>query len=129
MGKERIQLSDSMMDIVMKMSEGNPGAVSVLAQLLKENGRIDPDSALAEIGTILHLDTAGIYGSKIWMVYKDICGEDITSMIGLLRGAQLGYISDRDINKALDQPYASLGAGVLEDVLAKVRERLPAFAK
>ena len=129
MSKERIQLTDSMMDIVMKMSEGNPGAVTVIAQLIKENARVDPDSALGELGTILHLDSAGIYASDIWMVYKDICGQNIVSFIGLFRAIQMGYMPTSELKTALKQPYASLADGRLHEVLGQVRERLPAFAK
>ena len=34
MEREKIELTDSRMDVMMKMSEGNPGAISVLAQSL-----------------------------------------------------------------------------------------------
>ncbi len=64
----RITLNDTIQSTVVKMSDGNPGAMTVLMKLLqKEHG----------IFKLLKLDTLGIYGSAIWVVYKDLLGEDI----------------------------------------------------
>ena len=52
---ERIQLTDSVMDIVIKMSDGNPGAVTVCMSLLTEAAKIDPDHFIPGIGQILSL--------------------------------------------------------------------------
>ena len=68
----RIKLEDNIQDSIFKMSEGNPGALKVLMNMLqKENGLI----------YILTLDDMGIYGSKIWVGYKDHCGMDIDKYI------------------------------------------------
>ena len=40
----RIQLNDTMMDAALKVCEGNPGAATVCAQMLKDGEGIDPDS-------------------------------------------------------------------------------------
>lgn len=67
----RIILSDTIVDATIKMADGNPGAVTVMAELLKmQDGFI----ALA------HLDDAGIYGPNIWLAYKDVCGSDINEL-------------------------------------------------
>ena len=42
--KNQIQLTDSVPDILVKLSEGNPGACSVLVRLVKEGAEIDPES-------------------------------------------------------------------------------------
>jgi len=129
MGKERIGMTDTAMSAIMKLAGGNPGAMRVSMQLLTESERIDPDNMLGGLGTLLSLDTHGIYEDKIWMLYKDICGENIVDTIGILRGVQLGILPERELKDALAQPYASLKEGRREEVLAAVRERLPAFAK
>jgi len=38
----RIQGTDTMMDVITKMAEGNPGAISAMGAMLKEGKRIDP---------------------------------------------------------------------------------------
>lgn len=64
-------------DYIVAMSEGNPGAVSVLTQLLSV-GEGFPD--------VIALDQRGLYGSNIWAMYKDQCGQDIEAMRSVLRG-------------------------------------------
>lgn len=92
MANERITLEMSMTDMLIAMSDGNPGAMSIVAMLYREGGAIDPDSALGGLGPILFLDTLGIYGSRIWMLCKDICRNDLRIMIAVLRGCQLGFL-------------------------------------
>ena len=62
--KERIELTDSFLDMVMKMSEGNPGAVTALMELFTKYEAIDPESAFGGISPILSFDTHGIYGTE-----------------------------------------------------------------
>lgn len=123
-GNERIKLDMSMMDVVAELSEGVPGALVVCMRMLKDGDTIDPDNMLGGVGSLLSLDSQGIYGSRIWMLYKDVCGEDLTKTIALLRATQLGFVSDTDLDHAVD----NRGAGVDVDALyAQVQERLPAF--
>lgn len=65
----KIKLTDSTTDIFVKMAEGNPGAVAAMFALVKE----EPDRGFM---AILALDDEGVYGSHIWMGYKDCCGQD-----------------------------------------------------
>lgn len=67
--REEIKLDTSAMDLIVSMSEGNPGAVTVIAQLLK-----DKDMGLI---FLLNLDDMNIRGTQIWVGYKDYCKEDI----------------------------------------------------
>lgn len=77
MENNRVCLEDSIMDAVVKMVEGNPGAVRVSMEIIN---REDP-------GFIhyLKLDDYGIYGCQIWMCYKDLCGSDISKLYELLK--------------------------------------------
>lgn len=62
--------SDSLRDVIVKMSEGIPGAIRVLMELAGlENG----------IFHILSLDDMGIRGSMIWVGYQDHCCEDLAA--------------------------------------------------
>lgn len=71
MSGERIKLEMSTLDMFMALSEGNPGALNVLMQLMKgQHGFMH----------VLMCDTKRLYGSRIWMLYKDICGENIERM-------------------------------------------------
>lgn len=70
MKRVSIGLEDNMHQILDKMSEGNIGALTTLAKLLKHGGEL----ALLDI---LCLDDMNIRGEQIWLGYKDHCGEDI----------------------------------------------------
>lgn len=77
MQREKLKVTGDMRDTLIQMSEGNPGAVSVLVQLIKDDpmGFID----------VLNLDDMGMRGSQIWIAYKDHCKEDIGAFRKALR--------------------------------------------
>lgn len=130
-GKDRITGDMDMHGMIFAMCGGNPGALNVMVQLLQKTEAIDPDNALGGLGNILSLDTLRIYDDKIWMFYKDICGQDIITMIGVMRGVQLGKMSATELTSAINHPsgYGQLDSNRLADVLKQVREQLPNFAK
>lgn len=130
-GKDRIKLEMSTIDLVMAMSEGNPGAVRVIMEVLKNGPAIDPDGAMGGFGALLMFDAYRFYGSKIWMLYKDLCGQDLTKTLGVVRAMQLGIVDSRVVHKAIGDDYTPGTPEVfdLEDALAKVRAELPAFGQ
>lgn len=65
----RITADMSMQDVLITMSEGNPGALTCMMQMLQTNPMSFMD--------ILLFDKMGIYGSKIYMVWNDCCGRDM----------------------------------------------------
>jgi hypothetical protein len=125
-GSPRIKdLSLTTMDVIMLMSDGNHGAVAVMCELMQKTDKIDPDAALGGLGAILSLDTHGIYGPRIWQFYKDVCGQNLNRMLGLMRAVQLGYLGESKLSYAIDTHGAGLDIPAL---LSMVKERLPAFA-
>ena len=121
----RISGNESLMTMIQVMSEGNPGAVKALFQMVSTATNIDPDSMLGPMGPIIALDTAEIYGSKIWMLYSDICNLNDLQMQTVLRACQLGIISRYDIHDAIE------GKRVLDlgTLLQQVQAELPNFGK
>ena len=118
-------MHDSLIDVATKMGEGNPGALTVICQIINNGARIDPDSALGGLGAVLSLDTHGIYGSRIWMLYKDVCGGNLPLMLAALRAVQLGYVPENVLNHAIDNRGAGLDLG---EIKTRVAERLPGFS-
>ena len=129
MRKERIELTDTTIDVMMKMAGGNPGALTVVTELLKRAPDIDKDSAMGGLGPILSLDTLGIYESRIWELYKDVCGQNITKMLAVLRGHQLGFLTQVQIDKAIgsETERGDKSAIDMDEVLLKVNETLSGF--
>lgn len=64
----------STLDAIISMADGNPGAISVLGALLG-----------ADAVSILILDELEIYGSDIWILYKDECEENLDRLMEELR--------------------------------------------
>lgn len=119
-----LSLQDNTTTIMTKMSQGNPGAAKVCAQMIAHGRTIDPENALGAYGGFLTLDGLGVYRDRIWMLYKEVCGENITNTLGVLRAYQLGIITDTVLNHAID----NYGEGLdLIDVVNQVREQLPSF--
>lgn len=124
MRKTRIELNDSVMDIAQKMSEGNPGALSVILRIFSEGGAIDTQDFAGGLGSLLRLDGLGVYGSKIWMLYKDVCSQDLVRLMAVVRANQLGMLSDDVLLASID----NYGRGIdVEDLLEKVKARLDGF--
>lgn len=95
----RIQLSDNLQDVAVKMSEGNPGALMVICELLKSGKDIDPQGFAGGLGAILSLDTLEIYGTDIYILFNDQCNRDVRRMLMLIRSHQLGFITKNEIKQ------------------------------
>ncbi len=121
---ERIELHDSGVDIAAKLSEGNPGALSVIVEIAQRARVIDPAHILGPIGYFHSLDSAGIFGSEIWRLYKDVCGEDIRVLLTLLRASDFGIVSGERLRLECREP----GHLDFAIILAQVRERVSGFA-
>lgn len=126
----RIQLTDSIPEVLTKLSEGNPGAVTVMIRLIQDGDGIDPDSWAGSLTPMLSLDSYRIYGSHIWILYKDICKQDIRCMCAVLRSVQLGMTSPERLKAEIRErsegvePRNPLDA---REILKGVMEYLPAF--
>ncbi len=75
---EKIQFSDSVFDVCVKMSEGNPGACTVCAELIKA----DPINGVIDL---LTMDDMGMRGPAIWIAYKDFAHMDLTRLQQAIR--------------------------------------------
>lgn len=89
----KIELTDTTMDVLMKMSDGNPGAVTALMDILKSGEEIDPQAAFGALGSIMLLDTWEIYGSDIYILWSDKCQKDCRKMLMIMRACQMGNFS------------------------------------
>lgn len=121
----RVQSFDmSLVDIITTLGGGNPGAISVMTKMVKETETIDPDAALGGLGSILSLDSFGIYEHRIWLLYNDVCGRDLVRTLAALRSVQMGLTSLSDLDHAIDGKGDAFDA---DAALALVREKLPRF--
>ena len=127
MSAERIKLEDNTRNVIMKMSNGNPGAMDAVMRLLKPNN-IDPDNVLGGLGMVLLMDTYGIYGTDIYVLYNDICDRNLPKMVAVLRATQMGMFSSNILKDACSrQDYSGRAMVPVDEVCLKVKERLPNF--
>ncbi len=120
----RIQLNMTIIDAISHMSDGNPGALNVLCLLTKEGDHIDPDGFAGGFGAVMMLDTLSIYGSRIWLLYKDVCGSNLRKVMAILRAFQFGFLASELLSSAID----NRGRGIdIDDLCRQVKEKLPNF--
>ena len=119
----KIKLGMTTFDAIFTVSEGNAGALKVLTDSLQKSPEIDPENVFQELGFIINLDAFEIYGSNIWILYKDICRENLSKTIAMVRAIQLGVISRDNLFDALN----GLHFFDMQEVLDGVKQRLPSL--
>lgn len=91
----RFNPRDSIPTTLTKFSEGNPGALQVLAEIV-----FDPDPAA--YGCLLMADMLGLYGSRLYMLWNDCLDRDTKKLIQLAELWREHKISDQDIIAHVD---------------------------
>lgn len=122
--KQRITLVMTTADAVVAISEGNPGAITACADLMRHAPVVDPQAALRELSPIFSLDALGIYGPHIWMLYKDVCDYNAGKALALLRANQLGQLSTATLKHAIENSGNGLD---LDEIVRQVEKRLEHF--
>lgn len=91
--------TDSTMDIVIKMSEGNPGAMATMMELIKET-----EKDIGNMSVIFFIDTLELYGSRLYQLWNDCCNRDISKVIEVVNSCMGGKISREEFFHHIDQP-------------------------
>lgn len=116
-----VQIQDSLQEIVIKMSEGNPGGLTVLMEILGEKGaKIDPYAD--PFALVLMLDTLNLRGHKLWDLHKHVSEFDMRRTLAAIRAVQLGLFEEKKLHEAVDKREA---LNLIEDV----QKELPNFAQ
>jgi len=97
--REKIGLMTTQKETMVMMSEGNPGALTVIMQIMKA----DP---LEGFMTLLNLDDMNIRGPQIWLGYKRHCGEDIKKFIECAKNR------DEDMVATINREHSEEGEAV-----------------
>lgn len=127
MRNERIELTDSILDVVTKMSDGNIGAMEAITEIIMNNS-IDPNNQLGGVGVAMLLDTYGIYGCDIYVLHSDLCYKNSSRTLAVLRACQLGIFNPIALKSACSvQDYSGRELVPVEELYLKVKERLPQF--
>ena len=73
-----LELTDTLSDTAVTMSEGNAGAATVIGQVLQN----DPEKGLLDL---LRINDMNMRGPQIWVAYKDHCGQDLEQFLNAVR--------------------------------------------
>ena len=96
MEKDRINRDMSTLDAIMALGEGNPDALTVLANLANHS---TDDTWVADLIT---LDSYRIYGTKIWTLYKNCCGEQLDNFRSTIGHIRLGLFPIQKVQLNLE---------------------------
>ena len=88
-----------MTEVAMIMGDGNPGAIAVIVEMLRE----DPVGNLLDI---IRLDEMDIRGSRLYMLNNDCCQRDPAKFKRTLKMLRLGVFTQEQIHKNLERDYA-----------------------
>lgn len=125
-------LDTSLLDMMVIVSDGNPGAIAALGDMVAVAEATDPDNWAGPYGPPIALDTHGIYGSNIWILFKDICGHSAVRTLAVMRAIQLGIVSEREIKQGIATCGLNGGrdgnTARVDELFAAVRQQLPKFA-
>lgn len=88
----RLTTGDSAPEILAKLSEGNPGAMSVVAHILKQS-----ESDIDFIKYLLVFDSLEIYGCKLYMLWNDCCNCNYPMMYGVIDKLVSGEYTEEHI--------------------------------
>lgn len=94
---EKINGNMNMMEMVMIMSEGNPGAMSVIMGMMQD---------LTGPRDILMLDSMDIRGSHLYMLNNDCCRRDPAKFKRTLMVLRSGVFTQEQIHENLERDYA-----------------------
>ncbi len=86
----KLELTDTVQDVFLKMAEGNPGALNCLFAMISKKdwfGGLDP------VMLIIQLDDMEIYGSNLYMLWNDCCNQDLVQMELVIRNYQCGRLT------------------------------------
>ena len=127
----KITLTDTLQDIIVKMSDCNPGAVHALMDIYQNAESIDPQSLMKGLGPILLLDTLEIYGTDIYILYNDKCNRNLRNLLVLLRAYQLGFLPQAKLIEMSKDQMRQIELTTIEFALLdeKVCEELDQFQK
>ncbi len=97
MKNEKLNADMSIIEALLIMSECNPGAITVLKEMMSTpRGSLD----------ILLLDSLDIRGDKIWKLYSDCSDKNIEKYNRTLLALRSGAYTDEEIQGNLDAPTA-----------------------
>lgn len=123
--KTKLSPKDSLLDAAVKMAEGNIGAATCFTALVGKQVGVIPGAVLVAI-----MDTNGIYGEKLYMLWNDVCNRNLETMELVLMNIESGHLDINKVHEDLSnyraQPYTDLKP--MGDLVVWAREKLKSMS-
>ena len=120
----RIEESSNILDALVAIAGGNPGAVTAIGNMIAINDKVDIASSFGIWGPVIMLDSFEIYESRVWLLFNDVAGRNPTKALTLLRATQMGIVEIEQLNGWIDGSF-KLTDEEFDTILAKLRVELP----
>lgn len=118
-------------DMLILLADGNPGAITAMMHCANASPIVDPLAWAGPYQPLLHLDSFGIYGPQIWVLYKDLASQSTVNTLALLRAVQLGILSQEELHTALQRYHLGQTRADnnerVNQILLAVQQQLPSF--
>lgn len=97
MKREEININGSVLDMLVLISEGNPGAATVLSRIMNKYD--------AGAMSIFDLDDMNIRGTQVWVAFKDVCNEDLDMLCERIKKRDPAIVDAVNAEMKLDPSF------------------------
>jgi len=87
-------IDQNIVQAIVTLSKGNPGAITVATTLYETCGE----------GPLIALGELGIVGLDIWLFFKDCCGTDIVAMADALLQGRAVTMLEKCVDSSFYKP-------------------------
>jgi len=122
----RLKHTMSLEEMVHAISNGTPGTIAVLAGIMADHKKVDPENAMDIFGYLFTMDMFHIYDGNLWNIHSRLCEMEIVKTIAILRGLQLGLISPEEIKHFASSKVLKIDFFIL---ISQIRGILGNFAE
>ena len=117
---------------ILIVSQGNIGATQVIVDLIMYSDQIDPLDPGKPFQYFGLLDKHEIAGHFIWLLFRDVCGENIIKTAAVLRALDAGIITPYDLRSAMEVRYGPPNKPLSDEHWNRIQQYLdmehPSFA-
>ena len=100
---------EELMKFITDLADGVIGAANVLAQMFQLGAQPQHFNALKDFN---------LKGSRLWLMYKDVCLQDIPMLLAFLEACHVGDVDEEEFRPYMDQLMVNRD----EEVARKMRE-------
>ena len=98
---DRIVSTTTEEETILVMADKDLGAAMVCGDLLRLGRQIDPYAEFGGLTYLMWLDSLGIYGIRLYELYRNVCKGSLSTMAAVVRAWRLGGVAKEEIVNAI----------------------------